>query len=210
MEINSAQDYHDIISELYEGYYKANKDDRPSVEERNKASEDLIEHYFERYGEQPPSSVLSRLSTYILLDTLSDPHPDKMSRDEYPIMSYGQTGRYFARNSRLSDEPYAQEDIAGKTKELDGKGSVISNALLRPETIEHQARDWRLFLREVLTEREADIVDMMYGEGATQKEIAEELGISTRWVREIHTRVLDKIREIIEENEKIDAMSSAF
>lgn len=196
MRLNSAQDYHDIITELYDEYYHAGKDDKPAINRRNEASNALVETYIEAHGKRPPNAILSRLATYVLLDTLSDSHPDKMSREEYPIMSYGQTGRYFARNGGLKDEPYDHNEVIGYSPGLDDDGKDVRDAILSPETSEQRARDWRLFIRELLTEREALIIERTYKDGATQAEIAEELGISSRWVREIHSNILDKMRGI--------------
>lgn len=186
--------YHDKITDLFDEYYSAEKGAKPTPNKRIESADSLIEDYIEQHGKRPPASVLSRLATYVLLDTLTDSHPDKMSREEYPIMSYGQTGRYFARNGGLKDEPYDHSEVIGYSPGLDD----ARDAILNPETSEQRARDWRLFIRELLTEREALIIERTYEDGATQAEIAEELGISSRWVREIHSNILDKLRGISE------------
>ena len=184
--------YHDKITDLFDEYYSVEKGAKPAPNKRIESADSLIEEYIEQHGKRPPASVLSRLATYVLLDTLTDSHPDKMSREEYPIMSYGQTGRHFARNGRLKDEPYDHSEVIGYSPGLDDD----RDAILSPETSEQRARDWRLFIRELLTEREALIIERTYEDGATQAEIAEELGISSRWVREIHSNILDKLRGI--------------
>src|SRR5690625_4758022 len=112
----SSQHYHDRITELFDEYYAAESDAKPTPNKRIDDANALIEQYVEATGNRPPSSVLSRLATYILLDTLTDSHPDKMSREEYPIMSYGQTGRYFERNTTLKDVEYPQEDVIGTVR----------------------------------------------------------------------------------------------
>src|SRR5690625_2850764 len=95
----TSQQAHDDITALFDAYYDAKKaDDSIPPNKRIESADNIVEHYVEANGKRPPNSVLSRLATYILLDILSDSHPDKMTRDEYPIMSYGQTGRYFERN----------------------------------------------------------------------------------------------------------------
>src|SRR5690625_1302824 len=110
----TTQQAHDDITTLFDAYYdvkKAGKGITPN--KRIESADAIVEHYVEVNGKRPPASVLSRLATYILLDTLTDPHPDKMAREEYPIMSYGQTGRYFERNTTLKDVEYPQEDVIG-------------------------------------------------------------------------------------------------
>lgn len=198
--INSAeQRYHDKITTLFDDYYKANPSDKPSIEDRNRNSNDLIEDYFNEYEATPPDSVLSRLATYILLDTLTDSHPDKMSREEYPIMSYGQTGRYFARNGKLKDVPYDHEEVIGYLSRLKDDGEDDRAAIINPESSEQRATNWRLFIREVLTEREAFIIERTYEDGATQAEIAEELGVSQPRVAQMTRDIYDKLRGIIDD-----------
>src|SRR5690625_298592 len=110
----TTQQAHDYITALFDAYYDAKKaGDSIPPNKRIESADAIVEQYVEVNGKRPPASVLSRLATYILLDVLSDPHPDKMSRDEYPIMSYGQTGRYFERNTTLQDVEYSQEDVIG-------------------------------------------------------------------------------------------------
>lgn len=65
---------------------------------RLNATDDLIEAYFAHTEKAPDGNHLERMATLILRDELTDPHPDKMSRAEYPIMSDSQ------RDERLSDE----------------------------------------------------------------------------------------------------------
>src|SRR5690625_167064 len=113
--------YHDKITELFDAYYLAQADEKSTSNKRIEAANAIIEEYIEAHAERPPASVLSRLATYVLLDTLTDSHPDKMSREEYPIMSYGQTGRYFARNVTRSEE---------HTSELQSRGHLVCRVLL--------------------------------------------------------------------------------
>lgn len=75
---------------------------------------------------------------------------------------------------------------------------------LRAEKRE-SARELRKILRKVLDEREYVIVKYRYGlDGAEvlpQREIAKKLGISRSYISRIETRVLQKLREYIVENE---------
>src|SRR5690625_3580568 len=178
--------YHDKITELFDAYYLAQADEKSTSNKRIEAANAIIEEYIEAHAERPPASVLSRLATYVLLDTLTDSHPDKMTREEYPIMSYGQTGRYLKRNVGQSPEPYASEDVIGRSKDGD---------LLRADTDEQRTRDWRLFLREVLSEREYFIIEGTYEKGMTQAEVAAEIDVSERWVRQLFSVILDKLRK---------------
>src|SRR5699024_770405 len=127
----TTQQAHDDITALFDAYYDAKKaGDSVPPNKRIESANAIVEHYVEANGKRPPASVLSRLGTYILLDVLSDPHPDKMARDEYPIASYGQTGRYFERNGTIAPEPYAQESVMGRKSSAKEWGSDNSDALL--------------------------------------------------------------------------------
>ena len=53
--------YHERITELFDEYYAAPKDDKPTPNERIRAADELIEAYIGKHGERPPKSILSRL-----------------------------------------------------------------------------------------------------------------------------------------------------
>lgn len=71
----------------------------PSLASDRCASVDILcEAHYAQLGRMPDSNVLERLASLILFDELTDTHPDKMSREEYPILSDSQ------REERLGDE----------------------------------------------------------------------------------------------------------
>lgn len=55
--------------------------------ERFKAIESLTDEYIAATGKRPEPAQLDRLATLCLYEEITDPHPDKMTRDEFPIMS---------------------------------------------------------------------------------------------------------------------------
>lgn len=55
--------------------------------ERMAAIQALIDRYVEASGERPDAAQLERLTDYILREELTDRHPDKVTRDEYPFFS---------------------------------------------------------------------------------------------------------------------------
>lgn len=55
--------------------------------------ERLIEEYVAQTGRHPDGKHLERLTDAILYEELTDSHPDKMTRNEYPIMSDTQLAR---------------------------------------------------------------------------------------------------------------------
>lgn len=193
MTTYSAQQAHDDITALFDAYYSAKKEGASIAQiKRNEGANALVEQYVELNGERPPASVLSRLATYLLLDNLTDSHPDKMSREEYPIMSYGQTGRYFERNTTLADINYSPEDVRGT---ISNTATGAKDVLMSPINKDMQAVDWHVFLRQILNNREYDVIISLYDEGRTQAETAEKLGVSERWVRNLLAESLDKLRK---------------
>jgi len=170
----TSQQAHDDITALFDAYYDAKKaGDSIPPNKRVESADAIVEQYVEVNGKRPSASVLSRLATYILLDDLSDPHPDKMARDEYPIMSYGQTGRYFGRNTTLKDVEYSQEDVIGA---ISNTTTGARDALLSPVNKEMRAVDWDVFLRQILNDREYNVILSIYKDGMTQAETAERMG----------------------------------
>ena len=187
------QQAHDDITTLFDAYYDAKKaGDSIPPNKRIESADSIVEHYVEINGKRPPAGVLSRLGTYILLDVLSDPHPDKMSRDEYPIASYAQTGRYFKRNTSIKDVEYSQEDVRGT---VSNTTTGVRDVLISPVNKEAQAVGWDVFLRQILNDREYVAIISIYKDGMTQAETAERMSVSERWVRNLLADSLYKLRK---------------
>lgn len=66
----------------------------------------LTDAYVGRVGERPEPKQLERLADLLLYEELSNTHPDKMTREEYPIMSDYQLSR---RHSREVSMKVAEE-----------------------------------------------------------------------------------------------------
>ncbi|UTR14087.1 hypothetical protein MM221_16070 [Salipaludibacillus sp. LMS25] len=64
-----------------------------SRDNRLEAIDNLIESYFKTSGEPIKGGALVRLATLCLYEEISNSHPDKMMREEYPIMSDNQYRR---------------------------------------------------------------------------------------------------------------------
>lgn len=77
------QDAHNDITEQFT-QFKRTQTDRAS---RMDFSNRLTERYFAINDKIPPVGVLDRLATLILQDELADTHPDKMARNEFPLLS---------------------------------------------------------------------------------------------------------------------------
>lgn len=63
------------------------KQGSPNAEERVAKTFSITESYYEHAEQHMDADVLEKLADLILLDELTDTHPDKMAREEYPIMS---------------------------------------------------------------------------------------------------------------------------
>lgn len=81
---------------------------------RIKAVDDLIEAYVQQTDERPDAAQLHRLADYILRDELSDPHPDKVSNTEFPILSTGQIKLRHGREYSGGDVAHYSRDIKHK------------------------------------------------------------------------------------------------
>jgi len=201
----TTQQAHDDITTLFDAYYdvkKAGKGITPN--KRIESADAIVEHYVEVNGKRPPASVLSRLATYILLDTLTDPHPDKMSREEYPIMSYGQTGRYFARNGTIAPEPYMQESVMGRKTSAKEWGNDNSDALLFADdpmllNVIESVDLYALLDNANLTDRQRQAIDLVYFEDLTQEQAAKVMGVTRQAVDLYARNAINKIRRLTNE-----------
>ena len=196
--------YHDKITALYDEY----KDTKIRMgkgvpdNERLDNAEAITEHYYKAYGRRAPRAILSRLATYLLLDTLTDTHPDKMARDEYPVMSYSQAGRYFARNGTLAPEPYTQESVMGRKSSAKEWGSGNSDALLFADdpmllSVIEKTDLHTLLDNANLTERQRQAIDLVYFEDMTQEQAAEVMGVGRVTVATLIRRSLHYISESV-------------
>lgn len=104
MESYTNQDAHNDITTQFK-QFKLIKTDRDT---RIAFSDQLVERYFRINDKIPPVSVLDRLATLILQDELADKHPDKMTRNEYPLMSDSQADERYKVERSLK----AAQDVA--------------------------------------------------------------------------------------------------
>ena len=77
------QDAHNDITEQFTQFKRTQTDRASRIDFSNR----LIERYFTINDKIPPTTVLDRLATLILQDELADMHADKMTRNEYPLLS---------------------------------------------------------------------------------------------------------------------------
>lgn len=114
------------INGLFDAAKAGNLTDRQAIFD---AVEDVTERYFTANDEMPPASYLDRLSTLCLREELTDSHPDKMTREDEPIISDRQRER--RRNTEIS-QTWAEEvgqdgaDYRPKTRDTNRKMHEIS------------------------------------------------------------------------------------
>jgi len=78
--------------------YLLNTASEYSQEEKNSIVEEICEYYIRQTGYQIPNSMLSALADFLLDEVLADPRANKVSKTEYPILSFDQLRR---RRSKL-------------------------------------------------------------------------------------------------------------
>jgi hypothetical protein len=71
--------------------------------------EELAEDYFDKTGEWPDIVALERMTTLCLHEELTDSNPDKITNEEYPIMSETQLARRREGKHRKKEANYRIE-----------------------------------------------------------------------------------------------------
>lgn len=103
------QDAHNEITTQFKRY----KREKTSRQVRMTFAEELADDYLTLHGKIPPTGVLDRLATLILQDELADMHPDKMTRNEYPLLSDRQWETRIADEATISDVQYGRDKHIG-------------------------------------------------------------------------------------------------
>lgn len=198
---------HDYITVLHALARKHKTSGNPTdVIDRKARVSALCEAYFNQIGSYPHGSALSRLGSLILLDELTDTHPDKMSRDEYPIMSVSQAELRFLRERAVSELSIGDRRYTGrrKTHFTDDYGAPQVRNSKMPDLLndEYSAADERLDLAVIiekarLTDRQKLAIWLVYFEDMTQEDAAEIMGVSRRTLRSTIDDALTKIRREI-------------
>jgi hypothetical protein len=78
-------DYKEKLNELI-SILEANAS-TTSREGRSQLIETITDEYVAQVGKTPPSDALTRMADVMLHEELTDSHPDKITREEYPILS---------------------------------------------------------------------------------------------------------------------------
>lgn len=195
---------HEYVSALIDEAYQRKQSDEPmTAQERVDKADELCEAYYAQMTQMPSSAVLSRLAWYIDLDHMTDRNAHKASQAEYPILSEHQLAYRRKHESTLENVYTGKNDATiGRYTDHDGKKRRIYD-YMTPE------RDMALMPTEHLdlytaldsaglTARQREAVDLVYFEGMTQEDAAEQMGVSRASLRTNIDRSISKLKEYYE------------
>lgn len=100
---------------------------RLSRDERIKAIDEMINAYTDETGKRPDSAQLERLANQIMLEELTDNHPDKVTREEYPIFTQLQLER--RRNVEVNITAAETVDSSGIDRRIPTRRKRSNNEL---------------------------------------------------------------------------------
>lgn len=80
-----------------------NQEELPALEVRFKMIEDLNEEYFKETGATLPSHLINKLADWILNETLKDRAVDKVTNNDFAILSPRQIKRRVKREASVQD-----------------------------------------------------------------------------------------------------------
>lgn len=181
---NHTAQAHDYTSDLIDEAYRRKGADNPTTHlERVREADSLCEAHYAIIGDFPAESVLSRLAWYIVFDEMTDSHPDKMTREEYPIMSEHQM-------EYRKEKEIIVQSFKGIPEMLYKKDEVL---LVEKR---HYLDD--LFIKASLTERQRQAIDLVYFGDMTQESAGKALGINKSNISEYLRNGLTKIRRVMD------------
>lgn len=161
------------------------------------------EHYHaeQAVGKNPPipfrdANMLDKFADLALYEELKWSHPDKMTIVDYPIMSDTQAQARRDKYSLKSELKFGDLRYKGKRKSCaDNSHKRVIDA--EDPTIEAAEANIDLYNaldNAGLTDRQRQVIGLIYFENLTQEEAAAELGISRRTLREHLDDGLRKLR----------------
>ena len=204
---NHTEQAHDYTSDLIDKAYRRKGADNPTTHlERVREADRLCEAHYAIIGDFPAGSVLSRLAWYIVFDEMTDSHPDKMTREEYPIMSESQEELRDSKQikTRSGEITYEGRQANGRRKSYyfgdDGEVGVSNSKMpdIYDRDIEGTVENidvLDLLDSAGLTERQREAIELVYFDGLTQAQAGERMGVSQPMIKKYIDVSLTKIKE---------------
>ena len=158
-------------------------------------------HAEQAAGKNPPvplknAALLDRFADLVLYEELKWSHPDKMTIVDYPIMSDTQAQARRDKYSLKSELKFGDLRYKGKRK---SRADNSCKRVIDAEDPSIEATEANIDLYNALdnaglTDRQRQVIGLIYFENLTQEEAATELGISRRTLREHLDDGLRKLR----------------
>lgn len=168
----------------------------------------LTEAYLDHTDVHADSSVLERLATLVLRDEIDDPHADKMTLEEYPIMSDNQRERrkkryVFAEEVIFDDRRFNGRRSSHHTDE-DGTTHVAKMPITLPNDPAYDSALMQIIVQEALdnarlTERQRQAITLVYYEDKTQEQAAAIMGVRRQVAMRYHDAGLRKLHVYLTE-----------
>ncbi|GEK57162.1 hypothetical protein CHL76_02385 [Marinococcus halophilus] len=91
----------------------------PDLQWRIYATDSLISAYVNQTGETPEGRHVNRLANWLLFESLADRHPDKVTREEFPIMTKRQLKTRYSRETADESIPetHTEQNYLGGKKQ---------------------------------------------------------------------------------------------
>lgn len=206
---NHTAQAHDYTSDLIDEAYRRKGADNPTTHlERVREADSLCEAHYTIIGEFPAESVLSRLAWYIVFDEMTDSHPDKMTREEYPILSESQEELRDSKQikTRNGEITYEGRQANGRRKSYyfgdDGEVGVSNSKMpdIYDRGIEGAVENidvLDLLDSAGLTERQREAIELVYFDGLTQAQAGERMGVSQQAIDRYLRYSYEKLRKVV-------------
>lgn len=195
---------HDCVNTLIDEAYKRKAGDNPTTaHERVSKAEELTEAHYAQVGQKPAESVLSRLAWYIVFDEMTNNHPDKITREEYPIMNESQRKR---RKEIPSKNVYFRKGDYVGARSVYEKSDKHGTGFVKKYPIYSEISDnrdtgidvLRLLDNAGLTERQREAIELVFFEDLTQEQAGKRLGVSKQAINLYLSISYEKIRNTID------------
>lgn len=168
----------------------------------------LAEHHHadKDAGKNPPiplknAAMLDRFSDLVMYEELKWSHPDKMSIVEYPVMSETQKEVRNEKQTLRDDILYGDRRYTGRRKthftDEDGALQVRNTRMAIPSDVGKYIDLYDALENAGLTDRQRQVIDLVYFDNLTQEEAASVLGITQQAVAKHESAALTKLREYL-------------